>query len=138
MIADGFHLPDLLKVVFRMKPGRSVLISDCTRFAGMEPGEYTIPHRREGPSPNERHPAHGQLLLGRFGPIPAPVCGRTSHCCLCRGLGQGLPGPLELLNCQTGPAFQPGNRADLVLLEPKDGTLRVIRTLSAGTEVYRS
>ena len=41
VIADGFHLPDsFLKVVFRMKPETSILISDCTQFAGLPPGNY--------------------------------------------------------------------------------------------------
>lgn len=41
VIADGFHLPEsFLKIVMRMKKDKALLISDCTRFAGMKPGIY--------------------------------------------------------------------------------------------------
>ncbi|MEO0331853.1 MAG: amidohydrolase family protein [Bacteroidota bacterium] len=42
MVADGFHLPNnFMKVVMRMKPERTLLVSDATQFCGMPPGEYT-------------------------------------------------------------------------------------------------
>jgi len=42
IIADGFHLPNnFMKVVMRVKPERTLLVSDATQFCGMPPGEYT-------------------------------------------------------------------------------------------------
>jgi len=42
IIADGFHLPNnFMKVVMRVKPERTLLVSDATQFCGMAPGEYT-------------------------------------------------------------------------------------------------
>lgn len=44
LIADGFHLdPSFLKVVLKVKGRKSFLISDSTKFCGMEPGEYQSP-----------------------------------------------------------------------------------------------
>lgn len=42
IIADGFHLPNnFVKIVMRVKPERTLLVSDATQFCGMPPGEYT-------------------------------------------------------------------------------------------------
>ena len=42
IIADGFHLPNnFMKVVMRVKPERTLLVSDATQFCGMPSGEYT-------------------------------------------------------------------------------------------------
>ncbi len=41
VIADGFHLPaSFLRVVMAAKPGKVVLVSDATCFAGRPPGVY--------------------------------------------------------------------------------------------------
>ncbi|WP_291785320.1 6-phosphogluconolactonase [Cecembia sp.] len=44
LIADGFHLdPSFLKVVLKVKGEKAFLISDSTKFFGMEPGVYESP-----------------------------------------------------------------------------------------------
>jgi glucosamine-6-phosphate deaminase len=44
LIADGFHLdPSFLKVVLKVKGEKAFLISDSTKFCGMEPGIYQSP-----------------------------------------------------------------------------------------------
>lgn len=44
LIADGFHLdPSFLKVVLKVKGEKAFLISDSTKFCGMEPGAYQSP-----------------------------------------------------------------------------------------------
>lgn len=44
LIADGFHLdPSFLKVVLKVKGEKAFLISDSTKFCGMEPGTYQSP-----------------------------------------------------------------------------------------------
>lgn len=41
IIADGIHTPDsFIKVVHRVKANMTMIVSDATCFAGMEPGEY--------------------------------------------------------------------------------------------------
>lgn len=41
LIADGFHLPgSFLKIALRMKQDQTILTSDSTMFAGMQPGIY--------------------------------------------------------------------------------------------------
>lgn len=41
-IPDGYHLaPPVLKAMLRAKAGKSILVSDCTRFGGMPPGRYS-------------------------------------------------------------------------------------------------
>jgi len=50
IIADGIHLPaPLLQLVYKIKgPGRTALITDAMRAAGMPPGEYMLGHSTEG------------------------------------------------------------------------------------------
>lgn len=50
IIADGIHLPaPLLKLVHKIKgPGRTALITDAMRAAGMPPGESTLGSLRNG------------------------------------------------------------------------------------------
>ena len=44
VIADGFHLPRSVFDVFRLAKGEQLfLVSDCTEFAGMPPGQYASP-----------------------------------------------------------------------------------------------
>ncbi len=44
VIGDGFHLPRPVFDVIRKVKGKNVfLVSDCTKFAGMEPGQYRTP-----------------------------------------------------------------------------------------------
>ncbi|MDQ6815459.1 MAG: N-acetylglucosamine-6-phosphate deacetylase [Bacteroidota bacterium] len=41
IIADGIHIPDsFIKVVLKNKAEKTLVVSDATCFAGMEPGEY--------------------------------------------------------------------------------------------------
>jgi N-acetylglucosamine-6-phosphate deacetylase len=50
IIADGIHLPPpLLKLVMKIKgAGRTALITDAMRAAGMPPGESMLGHREHG------------------------------------------------------------------------------------------
>jgi N-acetylglucosamine-6-phosphate deacetylase len=50
IIADGIHLPaPLLKLVYKIKgPGRTALITDAMRAAGMPPGESTLGSLKNG------------------------------------------------------------------------------------------
>jgi len=50
IIADGVHLPEeLLRLVYRIKgPGRTALITDAMRAAGMPDGESILGSRRDG------------------------------------------------------------------------------------------
>ncbi|GEO11378.1 N-acetylglucosamine-6-phosphate deacetylase [Segetibacter aerophilus] len=41
LITDGIHIPDpFIKVAIKSKGEKALIVSDATRFAGMEPGEY--------------------------------------------------------------------------------------------------
>ncbi|WP_163537436.1 N-acetylglucosamine-6-phosphate deacetylase [Gracilibacillus sp. YIM 98692] len=41
-IGDGFHLPEsVLKVIFKLKRERAILVSDAVYLSGLEPGKYT-------------------------------------------------------------------------------------------------
>ena len=50
IIADGVHLPEpLLKLVFKIKgPGRTALITDAMRAAGMPPGDSILGNSKHG------------------------------------------------------------------------------------------
>ena len=42
IISDGFHLPDaMMKVFLKVKPDKTILVSDSTNFTGMLPGDYS-------------------------------------------------------------------------------------------------
>lgn len=44
VIADGFHLPkEVLKVIFKVKQEKMILVSDATQFSGLKPGYYQTP-----------------------------------------------------------------------------------------------
>ncbi|MCF8380385.1 MAG: amidohydrolase family protein [Bacteroidales bacterium] len=41
IITDGHHLPkELIKIILRSKPGKVILVSDSTKFSGMQSGIY--------------------------------------------------------------------------------------------------
>ncbi|MEJ5961865.1 N-acetylglucosamine-6-phosphate deacetylase [Pedobacter immunditicola] len=50
IIADGIHLPEpLLKLVYKIKgPGRTALVTDAMRAAGMPPGDSILGNRESG------------------------------------------------------------------------------------------
>lgn len=142
VIADGFHLPDsFLKVVFRMKPDTSILISDCTQFAGLAPGTY-------------KSHIGGEVLLNSEGRLcmadnPRLLAGSAQSLlwCVNQSVGKELLSfeqawnrasikPMELLSGKTQTAFGIGEPANLVLLDNDAGEIKIQQTIVGGKIVF--
>ncbi|HPF50782.1 MAG TPA: amidohydrolase family protein [Draconibacterium sp.] len=142
VIADGFHLPDsFLKVVFRMKPETSILISDCTQFAGLAPGIY-------------KSHIGGEVLLNPEGRLcmaenPELLAGSAQSLlwCVNQVIRKELLGfeqawnraslkPMELLTGKTQTAFEIGQPANLVLLSNETGEIEIQQTIGGGKILF--
>jgi len=142
VIADGFHLPDsFLKVVFRMKSETSILISDCTQFAGLVPGTY-------------KSHIGGEVLLNPEGRLcmadnPRLLAGSAQSLlwCVNQSVGKELLSfeqawnrasikPMELLSGKTQTAFGIGEPANLVLLNNDAGEIMVQQTIVGGKILF--
>ena len=142
VIADGFHLPDsFLKVVFRMKPETSILISDCTQFAGLAPGNY-------------KNHIGGEVLLSSEGRLcmaenPKLLAGSAQSLLWCvnqvitkellsfeDAWNKASLKPLELLTSKKRTAFELGEPANLVLLDNQGGEIKILKTIIGGEVVF--
>ena len=137
VIADGFHLPpELLKVFYKVKHDRIVLVSDATRFAGMPPGHYEAPiGGRVVLTPEGRlHVADSPHLLA--GSARSAFDGfRHLH-----SLGLDTPErlwrlvsehPASLLGLSS-PPLSPGRNADFLLIDDTHGDWRITATCVGG------
>ncbi|GET35041.1 N-acetylglucosamine-6-phosphate deacetylase [Prolixibacter bellariivorans] len=142
VIGDGFHLPEsFLKVVFKVKPENSILISDCTHFAGLPPGNY---HSHIG----------GDVILSPEGRLcmadqPKLLAGSAQSLlwCVNQMAGKGLLSPeaawnkaslkpMELLNGEPQIPFRKGLPANLVLFEQTEKGIEIVQTIRAGKVVF--
>lgn len=143
LIADGFHLPEsVLKVFMKVKPGKRILVSDCTQFAGLPPGTYT---------------SHigGAIELGKEGRLfmkknPSLLAGSAQSLvnCIDHLVNSGLVSlpkawhmaskkPLELMNVQSYGLSENG-KVDLVVFERRSNTIEIVQTIKSGKVVYPS
>ena len=142
IIADGFHLPDaVLKVFLKVKPEKSILVSDATSFAGLAPGVYSSHIGGEVElSPEGRLCVKGnpKILAGSA---------QTILWCVNQLVNKGiLPlkeawnmaslKPKEFLQQATVDAFQIGARADLVLFSKNGNGVEILQTIKSGMAVY--
>jgi len=142
VIADGFHLPDsFLKVVFKMKSKKSILISDCTQFTGLPPGTYQSHIGGKVTLNNE-----GRLCLADK---PALLAGSAQSLLWCinqvvkknllmfeEAWEKASLKPLELLCGKPLSAFQIGEPANLVLFEQNNKKIKILQTLLAGKVLF--
>ena len=141
VIADGFHLPDsFLKVVFRVKPETSVLISDCTQFAGLFPGTY-------------KSHIGGEVLLNSEGRLCMAdntdlLAGSAQSLLWCvnqvvkKGLlsfeqawNSASAKPAELMG-EVHNFLKVGEPANMVLIEREADEIKVIKTIVGGEIIY--
>lgn len=142
VIADGFHLPDsFLKVIFRVKSETSILISDCTRFAGLAPGTY------------ESH-IGGKVTLSPEGRLsmadqPKLLAGSAQSLLWCvkqvvkkellpfaTAWSKASVKPMELLSGKTYSPFQLGESANIVLFEYNQEEIKILQTFIAGKTLF--
>lgn len=143
IIADGFHLPDsVLKIIFRVKKQKAVLVSDSTALAGMPPGAYEAP-------------VGGRVVLTREGKLhlagkPKVLAGsaqsvlwgvqhllRRQLATLAQAWDMASVYPNRLLKLPQKAGLQVGAPADLTLFRDTDNTLQPLATYKAGQFVWQ-
>lgn len=142
IIADGFHLPEaVLRVFLKVKPEKSVLVSDSTKFAGLPPGSYT---------------SHigGEVELDMDGKLfmkdnPTMLAGSAQSLLWCINhlvdagiatLGSAIEmasvKPMELLKNSAYNGLKKDKRADLIILERSKNKIKIKQTIKSGEVVY--
>lgn len=142
IIGDGFHLlPEQIRVFHKVKGTQNTIItSDVTHFAGLEPGEYqtsegvTIELTPEGML---RYPAQN-VLYGSASPVSKGVghVMKVTGCSLAEAVQMASTNPARLYHLHDRGEIKPGMRADLVLFRLDDYKVRVEKTLVNGEVVY--
>lgn len=141
LIADGFHLPEsVLKVFIKVKPEKSILVSDCTQFAGLPPGTYTS-HIGGAIELN----GEGRLFMKKNPELLAGSAQSLVHCIdhlvnsdlvsLPKAWHMASKKPLELINVQ-GYGLSENSKADLVVFERKSNKIEIVQTIKSGEVVY--
>jgi len=142
VIADGFHLPDsFLKIVFRVKGNKAILISDSTKFAGMKPGKFQSPIggnvvlSSEGRLCMEENP---RLLAGSAKTLPECISYLLSKSLspLSNAWDMASVNPARLVMPDLCYGLKKGAVADLILFTLDDNKVRIKETLKAGIKVY--
>lgn len=142
IIADGFHLPDaVLKVFLKVKQGKSFLVSDTTRFAGLSPGIYTthiggkVKLDPEGRLSVYETP---QALAGSAKSLLWCVehLVKKEICTLAAAWDLASVQPAAFLGDLQPDALAPGMPADLVLFGKTEQGIRVLQTIKSGKIVF--
>lgn len=142
LIADGFHLPDsVLKVIMKVKSDKALLVSDSVYLAGMEPGEYyshiggKVVLTPEG----RLHLGDNPLLLaGSVQPLLDGVSNlaKKQLKTLAEAWAMASTGPARFIGLPVQNGLRIGAPADCVLVEAKDGRLKILQTYKSGVLVY--
>ena len=142
IIADGFHLPQsLLKIFTKLKSGKTVLVSDSTKFAGLSPGSYsshiggTIELNREGRLFMKENP---KMLAGSAQSLLTCVdhLVNSEIASLQMALEMASLKPMELLGTDFLYGLKEGKKADLIIFERISGKIKVLQTIKSGKVVF--
>lgn len=144
MIADGFHLlPEQIRVFYKAKgPGRTILTSDATRYAGLSPGKYlnaegdTILLTADGAA---RYLSRN-VLSGSAAPISKGIGNvmKATGCSLAEAIQMASTNPARLYNLSDRGEVKPGMKADLILFTVDDFKMDIKKTIISGEVVYDS
>ncbi|MCH7412091.1 amidohydrolase family protein [Belliella sp. R4-6] len=141
MIADGFHLPKaLLKVFLKVKPKKSILVSDATKFAGMKPGIYqshiggAVALDENGRLSMRDSPG---FLAGSAKSLLDCIDHLTSNQILSHdnAIEMASIKPMEAMEIRTDYGLEIGSRADLIIYELDEGKIKIIQTIKSGKVV---
>lgn len=142
LIADGFHLPDvLLKIFLRVKPDKSILVSDATSYADLPTGSYS---------------GHigGDVVLDQTGRLymkdsPNMLAGsaqsllwcinqlvRKNIATLMDAWNMASIKPTELLFGKVTNDLEVGQVADLVIFKIENDSLKILQTIKSGKVVF--
>ena len=145
IIGDGFHLPiSVLKVFYKVKQNRTILVSDAVDIAGLEPGEYTthVGGHVVLTSEGKLHLANDPKLLA--GSVKSLRQGMETFvkeriCNLQEVWEMASINPMRMLNGEKVNGLTVGSPADLVLFQfVSPGELKVVKTIKRGKVVFES
>lgn len=142
IIADGFHLPkSVLKVFLKVKPEKSVLVSDSTKFAGLSPGTYTSHIGGE-----IELDSNGKLFMKNSPKMLAGSAQSLRWCVdhlvnseitsLSMALEMASVKAMELLSTDSLYGLEEERNADLILFERKSDKINIIQTIKSGEVVF--
>ncbi|NLB27132.1 MAG: amidohydrolase family protein [Bacteroidales bacterium] len=144
IICDGFHLlPEEIRVFYKVKGvNNTVITSDVTSYAALEPGEYqtetgeTIELTKEGML---RYPAQN-VLYGSASPITKGVgyIMKVTGCTLGEAVQMASTNPARLYGLNDRGELLPGRRADLILFTLDDYNVNIKKTFVKGELVYQA
>ncbi|MCH7402000.1 N-acetylglucosamine-6-phosphate deacetylase [Belliella kenyensis] len=143
VIADGFHLPkSMLSVFLKVKPKKSILVSDTTKFAGMKPGVY-----QSIIGGNVELDEHGRLFMKDS---PSFLAGSASSILDCinhlvkhgvssleRAIDMASIYPSMALDEHLSYGIKKGAAADLIIFKKAAGKMEVCQTIKSGEVVYQ-
>ena len=142
IIADGFHLPDnFMRVVFKVKGDHTILISDSTKFTGMNPGKYhsliggPVVLTSDGRLCTAENP---DILAGSAMTLLDCVNYLTSKnvCTITKAWKMASVNPSNLLWPGIPNGLKRGARADIVLFARENGRIIIRQTIKSGKRVY--
>jgi len=144
IICDGFHLlPEEIKTFYAVKGSeRTIITSDVTSYAALEPGEYTtdtgetIELTEDGML---RYPAQN-VLYGSASPITKGVghIMEVTGCTLADAVQMASTNPAKLYELNDRGRLEPGKRADFILFTLEDFQVNIKETWVKGELVYEN
>jgi N-acetylglucosamine-6-phosphate deacetylase len=143
VIGDGFHLPiSVLKVIYRVKQSRTILVSDVVKLAGLEPGQYTthvggnVVLTPDGKLHLAKEP---NLLAGSVKSLRQGIETfiKEKICDLDIAWEMASMNPIRMLDKKNANILCAGSPADLVLFQlGAMGEIKVMKTIKSGKLVY--
>jgi N-acetylglucosamine-6-phosphate deacetylase len=144
IIGDSFHLlPEEIQTFYKVKGvEKTIITSDVTHYAALEPGEYTtstgetIELTEEGML---RYPEQN-VLYGSASPMTKGVgfVMKVTGCTLAEAVQMGSTNPARLYNLNDRGVMEPGKRADIVLFTLDDFQVNIQETWVMGKKVYEN
>lgn len=144
IICDGFHLlPEEIQVFYKVKgPDLTIITSDVTSYAALEPGEYKtqtgeiIELTKEGML---RYPAQN-VLYGSASPITKGVghIMEVTGCSLGDAVKMASTNPAKLYGLSDRGTLEVGKRADLILVTNTNYKIEIQQTYVQGELVYNA
>jgi len=142
MISDGFHIPDaMLKIFLKVKPEKTILVSDSTMFAGMKPGNYST-HIGGNVTLTDTGKLHIQgkpdVLAGSGLPLLHCVNTLIQKNLLSPAEAWELASirPAAFIGNYQCHSFSIGAPADIVIMELNNTGYRILKTIKSGKTVF--
>jgi len=142
IICDSFHLlPEQIKVFYKVKGvAKTILTSDVTSFATLEPGRYTTTSGETIELTDEgllHYPAQN-CLYGSASPLTKGIeySMKITGCSLAEAIQMATTNAAHVLGLNHIGELKKGKRADLILFDMEDEKMVIYKTFVAGKEVY--